>query len=224
MTTPAPETIPAAPAVGADVEVQIDGAAVKVSPAVAKALDAANKAAETAKTAAATAETARAAAEAKLPKEKAPANQADDLEVIIFSDPKEAIRRIKEEVTTSVRGELGVDRARDAFWSAFYDENPGLKDADLVVKAVMGREFESMRPMTTEKAREHLAEATEKELLRLGIQRKKGKGKPVGEGSNEPGAKVTKKGEGERPLTGGLSAVLRERAAARREQAAPPTT
>lgn len=208
-----------APVAPEPVVVKLGDKEFKVAPEVAKELATAQKAASDAGIA--KTETERKLAEAlrKGEPEKKVVNQDDDLKTIIFTDPDEAIRRIEAKVTAGVEAKLQVGKAQEQFWSSFYDENPGLKDADIVVRAVMGREYESMKPLTLEKAREHLAEATQKELLKLGIKREKGKGKPVAEGGNEPGPKGTKKDAGERPLTGGLSSVLKERAAARREQA-----
>lgn len=213
---------PPKPAAPTPVEVKLGDKTFSVAPEVAAEL-------ESAKRAAADAGTAKAATEAKLAEalqkaqpQKIEQKQEDDLDTLLFTNPKEAIKRLKDELRTEIRAETSVARAQDHFWTAFYDENPGLKDADLVVRAVMSREYETMKPLELDKARSHLAEATQKELLKLGIKREKGKGKPVGEGGNEPSGKQPKKDVGERPLTGGLSSILKERAAARREEGAKP--
>jgi hypothetical protein len=210
-----------APAAPEPVVVKIGDKEYKVDPDVAKLLDTERKAAADAKTAAEDAERKAAEAAKKPPVEKPVVPQGDDLETILFTDPKVAIQLIKDEVIAGVRADQAVARAQEGFWTSFYEENPGLKDADIVVKAVMGREFEAMKPMPLAKASGHLAEATQKELLRLGIKREKGKGKPVAEGGNEPGAKGTKKDVStHQPTSTGLSGILKERAEQRRQSEA----
>lgn len=214
------------PATGATAPVveklTLDGKEFEVPPAVAAALKAAKDAASAAGT---TEADLRAQLEAA--KKAAPATPAkaaatgEDIETLLFTDPKRAAKMIVDTAVAQVRAEYGVEKAQIGFWNDFYKSNPDLADADLVVKAVMQREMGKLSPMSVEKAAEHLAEASKKELLRLGVTQKQGKGggkAPVAEGGTEGHRKPSKDTDTSEssPQSGGLSAVLKERQEARR--------
>lgn len=203
-------------------KITVEGREFEVPPEVAKAIAAARKQAEdTATGAAATeAELRRQLDAAAKPPAKDAGTSPDDLETLLFTNPKEAIRRIEEGILAKVGHATAQTNAQVGFWQQFYEKNPELKAADLVVKAVMGREMGKLGPMTVEKALAHLAEASQAELLKLGVTKKSPKKSNPAEGGTEGVGKSSNDADDENASQKhGLSSVLKDRAAARRKAA-----
>lgn len=204
------------------VELDIGGTKFAVPPAVAAALSDAKAAAEAAGSKAGEIE-ARMKAElealaAKLPKEqpKSGGDPNDDLETSLFTNPKEAIERIiataVQQATNSIRGETAITNAQNAFWTNFYEAHPELKGDDLVVKAVMNRDFAELKPLKVADAIKKLGEATQKYLLERGVTRKPAKKGGEIEGGNEPGRRKSDTDENStRADVPSLTDVLKQR-------------
>lgn len=206
------------------VEVEVDGKKFQVPQEVAASIKAVREAEIAAKTnaeqAAAREAELRRQLDAKPKPAATPGDQPkDEIETLLFTDPKAAVNKIKEDAKAEMRAELSATNAQQAFWNSFYEKNDDLKDADIVVRGVFAREFEAMKPMTLEKARDHLAEQSKKELLRLGAT-PKAKKQPLpsedGTRRTAPGLNKDSDVSTHSPATGGLSAVIAERRAARR--------
>lgn len=205
-------------------KVEVEGKTYEVPPEVAAAIAKARKEVEDKGTAAA-------ATEAELRRQleaatKKPAggeggktgDANDDLETLLFTNPKEALAKVKADILAEVRGETAQRAAQTGFWQHFYEKNPELKDADLVVKAVMGREMAKLAPLTVEKAAEVLAEASQKELLRLGVVKKgKPKANPAEGGTEGASGGSKDTGDVSESSQSGISAALKARRTARRE-------
>ena len=207
----------------APVDLEVDGKKFSVPPEVAAALSAAQKAATDAGVASKDTEAALRkeieAIQAKLPKDSAKdAPNPDDYDTLLFTNPKAAIQRIKDEVKADLQAQSAVKDAQVGFWSAFYEEHPELKEDDLVVKAVMSRDMEDLRPLKVAEAIKKLGSATQKYLLDRGVKREKTKKGDKMEGGNEKSPKKSDSSNvsGDSPTTGGITAVLKDRAAARR--------
>jgi hypothetical protein len=215
----------AKPAAGAatNVEIEVDGKKITVQPEVKAALDAAAKAAKDAGVAAAEVEKNLKAQldeiKAKLPKDPPQAGDPlDGIDTLLFSDPKKAAQLIKEQAKEEIRAEMGQTNAQTQFWTDFYGAFPELKQDELVVKAIMGRDFADLKPLKVADAIQKLGESTQKYLLDRGVKREPVKKGDKTEGGTESGSKGTKKDDVSKdsPNAGGLTAVLKERQAARR--------
>lgn len=213
------------PAAGAPttVEIEVDGKKLTVQPEVKAALDAAAKAAKDAGVAAQEVETRLKAQldelQKKLPQDKQqPSDPLDGIDTLLFSNPKEAARKLLDQAKAELRAEMGVTDAQKQFWSDFYDAYPELKGDDLVVKAIMGRDFADLKPLKLEEAIKKLGESTEEYLLERGVKREPVKKGDKTEPGTEKGHKETKKDDVSEssPNAGGLTAVLRARREARR--------
>lgn len=159
---PAPQG--AAPAAPAQVEVEVDGQKFLVDAAVAKALQ--SKKEEPAQVTS----PAQPAAPAK------PEDKKIEIDVErMFSDPagfvSDLTDRIKREVRAESEHKSALDKAREVFWGKFYADHEDLKDADLVVKTVMTRDFNEISVMPVDKQQGEIAERTRKELIKLGVRR-----------------------------------------------------
>ena len=166
--------------------------------------------------------------ELKKPKHTPVENSDDPLANIdteLFQDPKAAVAKIikaaQAGAVSQVSGEQAINTARTEFWNEFYKTHTDLdRDVDGdVVQAVMGREFQSLASLKVPEAIKALGEKSKEALLKIATKRgaKPGAGgKPLTEGGNEPAKKGSKPiDDGVSPHSGGLSAVIRERRAAR---------
>jgi hypothetical protein len=156
------------------------------------------------------------------PAEKA-APAAEDYDTLIFTQPKEAVARIKAELKAELAGVSESEKARAQFWTNFYDEFPELKGDELVVNAVASRDYNDLKDLKVVDARKKLGEATQKYLLERGVDRKKAKkGNQVegGTESKDARSQSSKVSEDSQPEQGGISSVLKQRREARRAAAA----
>lgn len=222
---PAKEQKPAA--APQTVEIEVEGKKIAVQPEVKAALDAAAKAAKDAGVAATEVETRLKAQLDELQKKLEPAKKdaadpLDGIDTTLFANPKEAARAIIDRAKEELRAELGVSNAQKQFWSDFYEAFPELKGDDLVVKAIMGRDYPDLQPLKVAEAIKKLGESTQAYLLERGVKREKpAKGQKTETGTESAG-KGTKKDDVSEssPNAGGLTAVLRARREARRSAAA----
>lgn len=203
------------------VEIEVDGKKIAVQPEVKAALDAAAKAAKDAGVAAGEVESRLKAQLDELqkklePAKKQAAGRLDSIDTTLFANPAEAARAIIDQAKEELRAELGVSNAQKQFWTDFYEAFPELKGDDLVVKAIMGRDYPDLQPLKVADAISKLGESTQKYLLERGIKREKlAKGQKTEQGTESAGRGTKKDDVSESsPQSGGLTAVLK----ARREQ------
>lgn len=205
------------------VEVTLNGKTFKLdadaAAAVKEVQDAANKAG------AEVAETNRKLAEAltaSQPAKKAgDAPAAPDLGTLMFTDPDKFVQLLTSNILNVVAAQNQQTNAQKEFWTAFYEKNPDLKDADVLVKATMQSEYANLRPLTVEKAIEKLADSVQGQLLKItkGTKGTK-KPNPVEGGNNKGGRRSndsTTDGDAPESKPGGISSVLKQRAEARRK-------
>lgn len=150
---------------------------------------------------------------------------------MIFEDPEAFIDHFAESMVGRVTGMYQQTEAQKSFWSEFYKANPKLQKADMLVKAVLSRDWADLENLPASKAREELAKRAKKEMLDLGMKvaEENGEGegdgeggKPAAEGGSERGSRGPGAGGGEgggkgKVLT--LTGVLRNRAADRMAKA-----
>lgn len=212
-----------APIAPTEVEVKIGDKTLKTDTATAAAI----KAAQDAATAAGNLVETNKALQKQIDdlKKAAPPQPASnpDEYTDLFLDPKGFLTRfaqtLKANIVAEVRGEAAQATAQTQFWTEFYNENKDLKDADVFVKAVLTRDYDSLKSMKVSEVIKTLAESTRAEILKLSP--KGGHGKPLAEGGTEtrkPGSKE-KTDESEPLPTTSISGVIAERKAARRKAA-----
>lgn len=147
------------------VKITIGGHTVEVSKEVAEAYE--------------QEETTRRSVEQESPKKKEESEQTgqDELAELLFTDPKEAIKRIQEQTKTELREEYQMDKSREAFWDMFYQENPELKEDDSFVKSTLNTNMSVLENMKGKAARDRLAELTQREILKIAERHSKGTSK-----------------------------------------------
>lgn len=171
---------------------------VSIPKDVATALQAANEAAFAAKKGA---DEARAQAEqlreqlAALQKghQDGKPKDAPDYETLLFTDPKAAVERLRQEILAEVSGAVSRQQLQERFWSEFYDKNKDLKEFDGYVKFVFQRELPKYGKLEAYAAMDQLATSVKGELLKMSGGKVGSDKKLVGEGGGEKG--TSKKGD-----------------------------
>lgn len=153
----------------------------------------------------------------------------DELADLIFTDPKAALKALESRIMAAVEGKTAMKSAQAAFWQQFYEKNPELKGAELVVEGVMGKNMGVLNPLPVEKASERLAELAHETLLKLGVNKKQSKKGKQAEGGTESTGGRSKdtddvSEDSRSQQSGGISATLKARQQARRDAARGATS
>lgn len=153
------------------------------------------------------------------PVAKPPKAEEVDYEEMLFSNPNEAVKRIKDDLRREISGELTrsyqKDQSEKTFWTEFYKENADLKDDDDLVKAILSKNMADLGDLPVKKASERLAELTRDRIGRY-TNKTKGSGRAVAEGSTN-GTRTAKTEEPPKPTT--LSDIIKARRAKRLSKA-----
>lgn len=149
-----------------------------------------------------------------------------DFAIGIFTEPDVAIQKLREQILTQVRGEYAQAEGQKTFWKGFYKANPDLKDAEVLVEAVMNKNWASLKDIPAEKAAEKLAKLSREAAAKL-TKKSAGKGGEGGEeddkgangrqtleGGSTPATKNS--GQQQQPKVTSLSDIVRARQAAKR--------
>jgi hypothetical protein len=154
------------------------------------------------------------------PREPEPDEDEDetDWDTIIFSNPKEAVRMIKEqtrkEVSRELRGEYQKDQGEKEFWADFNKSHPDLKEDRDLVEIELSKNMKKLDDMPVKKAMDELADLTRKRIMRYSGGKARTKSRAIAEGAGAPSARKAPQ-EKKRATT--LSDVLRARAETRRK-------
>lgn len=207
------------------VEVKVGEKAYQVPAEVKAALDAASKAGvDVAEMKSQLATMSRQLA-AAAPKEKADTKAEDGYSVMLFTQPDEAVERIKKEVVQAVMQSVTATNNQREFWDEFYSQHPDLKGFKEFVtfQFAQNRESYTKEGVTVGQAMEKLAEASKAGILKIRGEKEWGKQKPVGEGGSDGNsARKDKSKDGtEEDAKPSTAQILSKRAQARREARAP---
>lgn len=93
-------------------------------------------------------------------------------EVEFFSNPGEALKKIKEEAiaeaSQNIQKRYSADKAQESFWGSFYQENPKLQGEEMLVKLTLASNMKELKNISDGKTgRDALAEKVEIEMLRI---------------------------------------------------------
>lgn len=212
-----------------EVEVKLGDKTVKVDPAVAAELTAARQAATDAGVKVTSLSNQMAEVNAKLeaalkPAQKAALEKSGDtpLDVLLFTDPTQAIALIEKNILDKVNQSNQVEKSRGEFWAEFYSQNKDLSDFKGYVDFVFNRELPGLvkKNMTVGDTIKEVSKIVKTELLKIKGPGGDNKQKPVGEGSNEPGNSGKQKGSensGSEDALPTTASILQERREARRQ-------
>lgn len=125
---------------------------------------------------------------APAPTPKAPDPEPEpDWEDLMFKDPKEYHKRLRQSIEKDIKSELTETYTRDQstkdFWNAFYTDHADLKGDDDLVRTILQANLAELAPMPVKAAGDKLAELTRSRILKYtGGKIPSGK-KAVAEGS-----------------------------------------
>lgn len=125
------------------------------------------------------------------PQPKAPELKKDetDWEKLLFENPAEYTRLLKEqtskEIEAKLRGEYQRDKSTTAFWERFYTANKDLKQDHDLVEVTLNANLSELANIPIAEAIEKLADLTRTRILRYAGDGPKGKKARV-EGANPP--------------------------------------
>lgn len=211
-----------------EVEVKLGDKTVKVDSAVAAELAAARKAADEAGVKVGSLTSQMAELNTKLEAALKPAQKAalektgeTPLDVLLFTDPSQAIAMIEKNILEKVNQTNQVENSRKEFWSEFYSQNKELNDFKGYVDFVFNRELPGLvkKNLTVGDTIKEVSKIVKTELLKIkGVP--ENKQKLTAEGGSESGnsGKQTEsekqEGEGSQTTT---ASILLERREARRQ-------
>ncbi len=147
--------------------------------------------------------------------------QRPDLSTLMFENPAEYNRLMREEIKAEIRQEYTQDQGLRDFWRSFYRKHDDLDGEDSLVQAVMQRHWGELQTLPVSSAQDKIADLTRGEILRISKKLKGGnteeelpQGRAVVEGASRPVSRTRKTEEDEgKPKT--LSEVIRDRRQAR---------
>lgn len=143
-----------------------------------------------------------------------------DWDNLIFSDPKGAVKKIKEqavaEAKRDLRKEYSTDQQTNKFWSDFYGAHQDLKDDHDLVEVMLEKHMSEIGDLPVAKAMEKLADLTRKRIMRYSGNKGQPRSRAVAEGASPPTAKKPKV---EQPKATTLSDIIRNRREGRRKAA-----
>lgn len=137
-----------------------------------------------------------------------------DWEKLLFENPKEYQRLMRESISKEITGKLTKDYNEDQnktkFWDAFYNDHKDLKDDDDIVRAILNANLGVLADMPVKQAGDKLAELTRERILKYtGGKPRTVEKKAVAEGANQPAPKPKPKSDDDSIVT--LSDLIRAR-------------
>jgi hypothetical protein len=143
----------------------------------------------------------------------------EDLGALLFSEPRKAIQKIREEVGQEIEQKLTRKYQQDQnnlrFWKTFDDQFPDLKNDRDLVELTMNANLSELANIPVEDAMERIAELTRDRIQRYTKSRPQGR-RPYAEGSSPP-MPPRQQQEEEKPPS--LSELVRRRRASKQGRA-----
>ncbi len=149
------------------------------------------------------------------PASKQQSAPADELADLMYTDPAEYTRRVEERILGKVTTAYSQRQQMDGFWQTFYEQNPQLKKAEVIVKSVMDRDWGEIKDLPLNESSRVLADRASEEIVNI-----TGGKAPSKAAKSEPAAPTSGKATetpDDEPVAGSLSEILKQRRARRRK-------
>lgn len=91
----------------------------------------------------------------------------DDLDDLLFTNPAEYRKRIKEDIVNEVRSEYTQDQKERNFWAEFYRDYPELVGVEDIVKSVLDTNIHSIGNLPAHEGKKQLADLTNHRILAI---------------------------------------------------------
>lgn len=163
------------------------------------------------------------------PQQRKRAGETIDFDKELYTDPKKVFGQFRDEIKAEIQQEMtdkyNADQTMKDFWTTFYSENKDMKGKELLVDAVFQRALKDIGELPIPKAKEELASRVRTEALKIsgGTNRDADTSKrnrtlvEAGSGPASRGGEG-RQNSGERTIPNSLSALIRSRQNARRNQ------
>lgn len=143
-----------------------------------------------------------------------------DWDTLMFANPKEAVKKIKEqavnEAKRDLRREYSNDQSTNKFWTDFYNANADLKEDHDLVETLLEKHMAEIGDLPVAKAMEKLADLTRKRIMRYSGGKGQSRSRAVAEGASPP---TSKKPAADKPKVTTLTDIIRNRRESRRKAA-----
>jgi hypothetical protein len=142
--------------------------------------------------------------------------QADDLETLIFVEPKKAIERVKSEIRQELEQRYRQDQFWRDFWQGFDRAHPDLAGERELATVVLQRHFPELSDLPITQAIDQLGDRVRREIIRLAAKAQAKREPTAGavvEGGVGPAGRPRQQPEEKGPKS--LSDLIRERRAKR---------
>lgn len=114
------------------------------------------------------------AAQAPAPAAKPAAkDDAYDFSTGLFTEPDVALAKLEEKIKAEIRAEYQQEKSQADFWTTFYADNKELKGMEMLVDAVLNKNYHRLKDMPALESMKELAKLTKETALKLGIKREK---------------------------------------------------
>jgi hypothetical protein len=147
-----------------------------------------------------------------------PAPDPEPIEQLLFTEPKRAVAKLREQVRQEIEQSLTQKYTQDQntqkFWTAFDTKYPDLKDDRDIVEVLLNKNLDTLANVPVEDAMEKLAELTRTRISRY--TKAPPRKRPFAEGAASP-TPPRQAAEDEAPPS--LSDIVRRRRAARQNRA-----
>lgn len=96
-----------------------------------------------------------------------PKDEDEELALLLFEKPAEAIRKIRQQTIKEVQSQYAVDQGQKEYWQVFVGNYPELKNALWVAQQVLANNFESWKGLKVPESMKKLAQATKEQIVAL---------------------------------------------------------
>lgn len=91
----------------------------------------------------------------------------DGVETLLFENPKEAVKRLREAIISEVSSMYQADQGRKQFWAEFYSDYPELRKHQTIVNAVLNQHLNEWASLPANQAKQLLANEVKREIAEI---------------------------------------------------------
>lgn len=93
--------------------------------------------------------------------------EGPSIDELLFTDPKKAVSMLRQQAKDDVMGEIGKKENEKKYWGNFYEENPDLRNADLVVQSITREKWTEISNLPLAEASKVIAREARKHVEKI---------------------------------------------------------
>lgn len=101
------------------------------------------------------------------PEPAKPTDPLEGVDTLLFENPKEAVKKLRESIVEQVTALYQADQGRRQFWAEFYMEHPELRRHQTLVSAILQQHTTEWANVPVTQAKQLLAKAVKQELMEI---------------------------------------------------------